>query len=121
MTTSYTKNVRDSILKISKKCNKIIDVETEDNLWLGTAKGTSKDGTYFVSDITLTLKNSKVLVIQLCDSQSQDQKKIYGDFFTAFLSREVYKLYFLVPKEFHNLKIWQYLADEFFLFQHQYS
>ncbi len=99
MTTNYTKNVRKAILKVAKHCKKIIDVEAEDNLWLGTAKGTSKDGTYFVSDVTITLKGSKVLIVQLCDSQSQDQKKVYGDFFTAFLSREVNKLYFIVPKE----------------------
>ena len=99
MTTKYTKEVTKAILKIAKKCKKIIDVNSEDNIWIGTAKGPAKDGTYFVSDVTLALRNSKVLVIQLCDSQSRDQKKIYGDFFTALISREISKVYFIVPPD----------------------
>lgn len=97
MTTDYTKKVKNSIIKIAKKCKRIREIETEDKLWLGTAKGTDRSSTYFVSDVTLQLVNSKVLIIQLCDSQSQDQKKIYGDFFTALISREVSKVFFIVP------------------------
>ena len=45
------------------------------------------------------MKNSKVIIFQLCDTQANDPKKIFGDFFTAFLAREVKNLYFIIPPE----------------------
>ncbi|MBS3079691.1 hypothetical protein J4218_06215 [Candidatus Pacearchaeota archaeon] len=45
------------------------------------------------------MKGSKVFIFQLCDSQADKQKEILGDLFSALLSPEVKKLYFIVPPE----------------------
>jgi hypothetical protein len=99
MTTDYTKDVREVILKIAKKCKNIVNVETEQNIWLGNPKGKVKVATYFTPDIHFVMNNSKVFIFQLCDSQADKQKEILGDLFSALLASEVKKLYFIVPTE----------------------
>jgi len=99
MTTDYTKFVRDSIVRVAKKCNKVVNVETEQNIWLGNPKGKVKVATYFTPDIHFVMNNSKVFIFQLCDSQANKQKEILGDLFSALLAPEVRKIYFIVPPD----------------------
>jgi len=99
MTTEYTKSLTRAIVKIAKKCDKIINVETEQNIWIGNPKGKVKFATYFTPDIHFVMNNSKVFIFQLCDSQANKQKEILGDIFSALLAPEVRKIYFIVPSD----------------------
>ena len=99
MTTDYTKSVREIILKVAKKCKNIVNIETEQNIWLGNPKGKVKVATYFTPDIHFVMNNSKVFIFQLCDSQAGKQKEILGDLFSALLAPEVKKIYFIVPTD----------------------
>lgn len=99
MTTQYTKNVRDSILEVAEKCKNITEKNTEVNIWLGLPKGRERFSTYFVPDIYFVMKNARVFIFQLCDSQSHSQKEVLGDLFSALLAQEVTKVYFIVPPD----------------------
>lgn len=99
MTTDYTRETRDTILKVAKKCKNVFNVETEQNIWLGNPKGKVKVATFFTPDIHFVMNNSRVFIFQLCDSQANKQKEILGDLFSSVLAPEVKKMYFIVPPE----------------------
>lgn len=97
MVSKYTIKLTESIISVAECCNRIDDVFVEDSIGLVPAR--SRIGIYFVPDITFVMVNSQVFILQLCDSESFNQKEILGDFFSALLSREVKKLYFIVRPE----------------------
>lgn len=99
MVTQYTKNITNSILEVAKKCKNIFEVQTEANVWLGVSKGKKRLSTYFVPDVYFVMRNSRVFIFQLCDSQSANQKEILGDFLSALLAQEIRRIYFIVPPE----------------------
>ena len=97
MVSEYTIKLTEAILSIAKCCNNIDDFSIEDSIGLVPIR--SKIGIYFIPDITFVMVNSAVFILQLCDSESFNQKEVLGDFFSALLSREVKKLYFIVRPE----------------------
>jgi hypothetical protein len=97
MVSEYTRKLAEAIISVAECCNKIDDVSIEESIGLMPIK--SKIGIYFIPDITFVMVNSQVFILQLCDSESFNQKEILGDFFSALLSREVKKLYFIVRPE----------------------
>lgn len=97
MVTNYTQKLTESIASVAECCDKIDDISFEDSI--GLVKAKSKKGIYFVPDITFVMVNANVYILQLCDTESFNQKEILGDFFSALLSREVKKLYFIVKSE----------------------
>ncbi len=98
MVSTYTKKVTKYLKEIGETSKRVLDVTKEDDIWLGVQDKEKRHSTFFSSDITFQMTNSKILVFQICDSESTDPKKIFGDFFTSFLSREVSKIYFITPQ-----------------------
>jgi len=104
MVSEYTRKVTEAIISVMDCCDRIDDYYIEDSI--GLIPSRSKKGIYFIPDVTIVLVNRTVLILQLCDSESFKQKEILGDFFSALLSREVKKLFFIVrPEQEDDIKL----------------
>jgi len=96
MTTAFTKAVTSALLEFAKDCKNVQETYSETNTWLGVPKGKQRKATYFIPDVHYVLKKG-ALIFQICDSQANSPKQIAGDYFTALLSQEVIKIYFITP------------------------
>jgi hypothetical protein len=96
MTTAFTKAVTSALLGFGKNCNNILEIDKEVNTWLGIPKGKQGNATYYIPDVHYVTRKG-VLIFQICDSQANSPKQIAGDYFTALLSQEVKKIYFVAP------------------------
>jgi hypothetical protein len=98
MTTAFTKAVTSALLEFAKNCKNILETDKEVNTWLGIPKGKQGKSTYYIPDVHYVTKKG-VLIFQICDSQANSPKQIAGDYFTALLSQEVKKIYFVSPDD----------------------
>jgi hypothetical protein len=97
--------IKEVLLEIGNNksiCKTVSEAEREPNLGLYVRKGKKKDkegmSTYFIPDVFFNRgKSKKGYAFQILKSQAKNRKEIFGDIFTALLSYEVSRLYFIFP------------------------